>query len=267
LPDGNLEFIDRIDGQVKLRGFRTELGEIEAVLKQHAGVRDAVVAVRDEPTWDRRLVAYIVPAFQRGRGERGLSHHQPNDEDIPAPTGAGFHEDLVPKLREFLRQQLPEYMVPSAFVLLDAVPLTTSGKVDRAALPAPSSSRPSVREAFVAPRTDVEATLAAIGAELLGVDRISVYDSFFNLGGHSLMATRFVSRIRSEFEIDLPLRVVFEKPTIAELAVAVVQQRAAQVADSALTELLGEIEHMSEDTAKSILAARQGLSGKEHSDA
>jgi acyl carrier protein len=126
-------------------------------------------------------------------------------------------------LRSYLKERLPEYMVPSAFVLLDALPLTPSGKMDRRALPAPSTARPALGAAYVAPRTAVEELLAGIWAEVLGLERIGIHDSFFELGGHSLLATQVVARVRDAFRIDLPLRSLFEAPTVANLALAVTQ--------------------------------------------
>ncbi len=197
LPDGAVEFLGRIDGQVKLRGFRIEPGEIEALLARHPAVAEAVVLVREDAPGDRRLVAYVVP-----RGER------------PA---AG-------ELRQFLKQSLPDYMVPSAFVPMAALPLTPNGKVDRRALPAPDADR-APEEGFVAPRTPVEEVLAGLWAEVLGVERIGVHDSFFELGGHSLLATRLASRLRGVFGVELPLRTLFDRPTLAELAAAVGEAR------------------------------------------
>ena len=190
--DGNIEFLGRIDHQVKVRGFRIELGEIEAVLGQHPDVQNGVVVAREDIPGDKRLVAYVVP------------------EDETAPS--------VEELRSFLRQTLPEYMVPSAFVTLEAMPLSPSGKVDRRALPAPEGIRPELEREYVAPRNETEEKLAAMCAELLGVDRVGVYDSFFDLGGHSLLATQFISRVRDAFQVELPLRSLFEHPTVDELA-------------------------------------------------
>ncbi|MBW4570586.1 MAG: amino acid adenylation domain-containing protein, partial [Tolypothrix carrinoi HA7290-LM1] len=189
LTDGNIEYLGRIDHQVKIRGFRMELGEIEAQLRQHPSVQLSVVIAK-EIVGDKRLVAYIVPLTQ------------------PAPT--------ISELRDFLHQQLPEYMVPSYFVMLDAMPLTPNGKVDRRALPEPGGQLESHN--FVAPRTPTEEMLAGIWASLLGIERVGVYDNFFELGGHSLLATQLISRVASTFAVDLPLRSLFEQPTVAALA-------------------------------------------------
>jgi amino acid adenylation domain-containing protein len=192
LPDANLEFLGRFDDQVKLRGYRIELGEIEAALREHPRIREAVVLARQDSTGEKRLVAYIVPDRE------------------PAPT--------VSEARAFLKERLPDYMVPSAFVTLDELPLTPNGKVDRRALPAPDQARPDVEAAYVAPRTPAEEVIAGIWSQVLGVERVGVYDNFFELGGHSLLATQVISRVRGAFQVEAPLRSLFEGPTVAELA-------------------------------------------------
>ncbi|MCA1566086.1 MAG: non-ribosomal peptide synthetase, partial [Acidobacteria bacterium] len=199
LEDGRIEFVGRIDQQVKIRGFRIELGEIEVALSQHPSVSEVVVTAREDMPGDRRLVAYVV-----------------SDRE-PAPT--------TTELRSFLLERLPEYMIPPAFVLLGELPLTTNGKVDRKALPAPEQARPDVREAFVAPRTPLEQKLADIWCEVLGVERVGVHDDFFDLGGHSLLATQVISRVRETFQINLPLRVLFESPKVETLA-GIIEQSA-----------------------------------------
>jgi amino acid adenylation domain-containing protein len=186
---GEIEYLGRLDFQVKLRGFRIELGEIEAVLSRHPGAREAVVVLRPS---EQRLVAYVVPAEQVTANE----------------------------LRGFLRERLPDHMVPAAFVLLEALPLSPNGKIDRRLLPAPEA-RADGDEPYLAPRTPVEEVLAAVWSEVLGIDRIGVRDSFFDLGGHSLLATRVISRVRTTLGVELPLRTLFEAPTVARLAAAV----------------------------------------------
>ncbi|RKH54152.1 non-ribosomal peptide synthetase, partial [Corallococcus llansteffanensis] len=194
LADGNIEFLGRADTQVKLRGFRVELGEIESVLGKHPAVRTAVVLLREDP---RRLIAYVV-----------------------AP------EDTTSvQLRDFLREQLPEYMVPAAFVVMDALPLTPNGKVDRKALRTPDGAQEAAH--FVAPRTPTEELLAQVWAQVLGVTRVGAEDNFFDLGGHSLLATQAMSRVRSAFGVELPLRALFEAPTVAKLAERVQQASTA----------------------------------------
>ena len=190
--DGSLEFLGRRDSQVKLRGFRIELKEIETVLRQHPAVWETVVLAREDGPGEKRLVAYVV-----GDSER-------------TPT--------ISELYRFLRDKLPEYMVPSSFVMLKALPLMPNGKVDRRVLPAPDQARPELGGAFVAPSTPVEAKLASIWAQVLGIEKVGVTDNFFELGGHSLLATRLFSRLRQVFQIELPLHLLFEAPTVAGLA-------------------------------------------------
>ncbi|HBB30918.1 MAG TPA: hypothetical protein DDZ80_13165 [Cyanobacteria bacterium UBA8803] len=191
LPDGNIEFLGRIDNQVKIRGFRIELGEIEAVLAQVASVRETVVIAREDLPGDKRLVAYIV---------------------------AQEPEPIIDELRRLLKQKLPDYMVPSAFVLLEALPLTPNGKVDRHALPAPDISKESFAEKFVAPRTSTEEIIANIWAEVLRLARVGIHNNFFELGGNSLLATQVISRLQKAFSLEMPLRMLFETPTVAGLS-------------------------------------------------
>jgi amino acid adenylation domain-containing protein len=190
LPAGELEFRGRTDHQVKVRGFRVELGEIEAALRRLAGVRDAAVVVREE-----RIVAYVVPA-----GE-------------PAPSAM--------ELRAGLKELLPDYMVPAAFVTLEALPLTPSGKIDRRALSAmaaPSVARPALDPDSARPRHPMEELLAGIWSDLLGAIDVAPHDSFFDLGGHSLLATRMISRVRTVLGVELPMRAIFDQPTLAGFA-------------------------------------------------
>jgi len=189
LPDGNIEFIGRIDNQVKIRGFRIELGEIEATLTQHPNLREAVVVVREDSTGDKRLVAYIVAKEQVA----------------------------VSVLRTFLKTKLPDYMVPSAFVFLDAIPLTPNSKINRRGLPEPDASSFG-SYATITPRTPTEELLAAIWAEVLGLEKVGIEENFFEIGGHSLKAMQAISRIGDTFSVELPLKKLFQLPTIAELA-------------------------------------------------
>ncbi|MEM1206468.1 MAG: amino acid adenylation domain-containing protein, partial [Acidobacteriota bacterium] len=190
--DGTLLFRGRVDQQVKVRGFRIEPGEIESALLRHDAVHDAVVVARVDGA-DTRLVAYFVAA-------------------------EGHDDPSLPQLREALAADLPDYMVPAAFVSLDALPMTPSGKVDRRALPAPDASALGSGVPHVAPRTPIESALRDLWVELLGHDRIGVHDDFFQLGGHSLLVGRLVTRVRKEMRVELPLVAVFENPTLAELA-------------------------------------------------
>ena len=192
LPGGEIEFLGRIDDQVKIRGYRIELGEIEATLGQHAGIQQAVVLAREDSPGDRRLVSYAVAA--------------------PGSTPSASD------LRTFLLQRLPEYMVPSIFVSLESLPLTANGKLDRKALPAPDQTRPDLSETIAPPRTPIEEILASIWAEVLKLDEVGIHDNFFHLGGHSLLAIQVISRMRNNFRMDLPVRTLFEAPTIAQLA-------------------------------------------------
>src|SRR5690606_8379588 len=193
--DGTLEFAGRADDQVKVRGYRIELGEIEAVLGRHEALRQVAVVLREDAPGDKRLVAYVV-----AHGE--------------APR------DLVERLRGHVRASLPQYMEPSAFVVLEALPLTPNGKVDRKALPAPEGAA-MPRGEYVAPRTPAEEIVAGIWAEVLKLERVGVHDDFFELGGHSLLATQVVSRVRQALEVELPLQELFGAATLAELAARV----------------------------------------------
>ena len=191
LFDGNIEYRGRRDNQLKLRGFRIELGEIEAVLASHPAVHQAVVTARDDERGNRQLLAYVVP-----------------EGEAPATN----------ELRAHLTRKLPNHMIPAAFVLLEEWPLTASGKVNRLALPLPGVYQPAAREDFVAPRTATEEILASVWAEVLEVPDVGVSDDFFALGGHSLLLARIASRIRESFQLELPLRALFEAPTLAALA-------------------------------------------------
>lgn len=186
-PDGSIEFLGRLDHQLKIRGYRIEPGEIEAALQSHPGVKTAVVAARQE-----RLEAYILPG-------------QP-----PVPTAA--------ELRAFLKQKLPDYMIPGQFIPLAALPLTPNGKIDRRGLPvAPASQPPD----SVLPQNPLEKAIALVWADVLDLRQVGLHENFFDLGGHSLLATRLITQLRQVFNIDIPLRCIFEAPTVAEFATAV----------------------------------------------
>lgn len=188
-PNGEISFLGRIDEQVKIRGYRIELNEISAVLKAQPNVRAAVVSAREDTPGDKRLVAHVVPA----------AGAQPNERS----------------LRDAIRQRLPDYMEPSAFVWLKSLPLTSNGKIDRAALPAPEFTRD---EQFLAPQTEIEERLAAIIIDVLKLPRVSVHDDFFHLGAHSLLGAQIVARVRDAFGVELKLLDVFDAPTVAELS-------------------------------------------------
>ena len=197
LEDGAIEYLGRTDDQVKIRGFRIELGEIESVLLGHPDVQEAAVIVREDTPGDKRLAAYV----GRTNGSLNVSH-----------------------LREYLLDRLPGYMLPSAFMIVESLPLTPNGKVDRKALPAPDGNWLQ-EDTYVAPRNPIEQGLAEIWSEVLHIERIGVHDSFFEMGGHSLMATQVMSRIRNTFQTELPLRVLFESPTVAGLSDAMSRSR------------------------------------------
>ncbi|MDV2992203.1 MAG: Tyrocidine synthase 3 [Chroococcidiopsis sp. SAG 2025] len=190
LPDGNIEFLGRIDHQVKIRGFRIELGEVEAVLSQHPEVKDTVVVAREDEPGDRRLVAYVVLHSQQA---------------------------IASQLRGFLEKKLPQYAIPNHFVILEALPLLPNGKVNRQILPAPDPASAELKPDTAA-RTPVQQLLAAIWGDVLKLERVGIHDNFFQLGGHSLLATQVIARVRSAFEIELPLRYLFESPTIAKFS-------------------------------------------------
>ncbi|HEX8650844.1 MAG TPA: amino acid adenylation domain-containing protein, partial [Pyrinomonadaceae bacterium] len=196
LPDGQIEFLGRVDHQVKVRGYRIEPGEIEAALTRHPQVREAVVLARENLPGDKRLVAYVIAEETEQPGQR--------------LTTSG--------LRQHLKQELPEHMVPSTFVRLERLPLTPNGKLDRRALPAPEQSRAELDQDYVAPRTPTEELVVSIWAEVLGIEEVGAHDNFFELGGHSLLATRLISRVSEAFRVELPVRKVFESPTVAGLA-------------------------------------------------
>jgi hypothetical protein len=203
LPDGNIEYLGRLDDQVKVRGFRIELGEIESVIGAHPSVSQVLVLVR-EVSGEKRLVAYVV-----------------------LREGARFG---VSELREVARTRLPEYMVPSELVCLESFPLTANGKVDRRALPVPDGTRPDLESGFVAPRTAVEELLAGIWSEVLGVDRVGIHDNFFELGGNSLAAIRLAARVREKVGHGVELRTMLDRPTVAGLAEALGPDVATRVA-------------------------------------
>jgi len=190
-PDGEVEFVARADSQVKIRGFRIELGEIEAALARHPAVREAVVIARPGPGGEKRLVAYVVP-----------------------------HGDLPPasELQDSLRERLPEYMVPPAWVELARLPLTPNGKLDRRALPEPEAARPGLAASYVAPRNEVEAAIAEIWREVLQLEQVGVHEKFFHLGGHSLLLVRVHARLRERFGQELSMMDLFKYPDISSLA-------------------------------------------------
>ncbi|MDB9319491.1 non-ribosomal peptide synthetase [Nodularia spumigena] len=220
LPDGNIEFIGRIDNQVKLRGFRIELAEIEAVLNQHPDIQQVVVIAREDEPGKKLLVAYLVA-----------------QDNVPTPSS----------LRNFLKSKLPDYMIPAAFVFLENLPLTPNGKINRRALPIPDHTQRILEVDFVPPSTDTEKELADIWQEVLKLKQVGINDNFFELGGHSLLATQAISRLREVFALDFPLRYLFENPTIAELAQKVIEQQIEQAENDELARILAEVDQLSEE--------------------
>ncbi len=222
LPDGNVEFLGRIDDQVKIRGYRIELGEVEAAVTAHPAVRQAAVTAAGEDPASRRLVAYVV-----------AGNPVPTDDD----------------LRTFVQQTLPDYMVPSAFVVLDELPLTRSGKLDRAGLPAQEELTARSNVPFAAPRGALEALVARTWSDVLGLEQVGIHDNFFDLGGHSLMVTQVVARLRDACRVALPLQSVFESPTVAELATAIARAQA----EDGTAALLSEVEGLTDEEARRLL--------------
>jgi len=215
LPDGQIAFLGRVDEQIKIRGFRIEPAEIVKVLSEHSGIQTSAIVAREVEPGDKQLVAYFVPSAKT------------------QPTHA--------ELRNFIAGRLPEYMVPAIFVKLETLPLNSNGKVDRAGLPAPSADNTLHDSTFIAPRTPVEERLAAMLASLLGLDRVSVEDNFFLLGGHSLLGTQLIARIRDAFRVDLSLRALFDAPTISQLTERIEAQ------------LVAKLEAMSEEEVECLL--------------
>jgi acyl carrier protein len=246
LSDGRIDYEGRIDHQVKIRGYRIELNEIEEVLMQHPRVRDAVVLAHSERTGVTRLVGYVVSEDQLLTG------------DI---------------LRSYVREQLPGFMVPSALVFLDEMPLSPNGKVDQRVLPLPDWTSMTAERVYVAPRTPEEEQLAQIWSEVLGVTQVSMTDNFFEIGGHSLLATQVVSRVREAFETELPLTKLFENPTVETLAAALAEHLAGPGEGSSsgsqkithenqsLEQQLADLDQLSEDEVKALVEMELQLIG------
>jgi len=216
LPDGCLECLGRKDSRIKIRGFRVDIVAVEVTLADHPQVSEAAVVARQTQTTDTRLIGYLVP-----RGD-------------PPPTATS--------LRGFMADRLPDYMVPSTFVVLNEIPRTATGKIDRRALPDPGQSRPHLATPYAAPRTPVETELARIWAEVLSMVPVGIYDNFFDLGGHSLGATRVVSQVLKKFQLEIPLRSLFESPTVAEMAAVITRSQANKLDEAELNRILAELE-------------------------
>jgi amino acid adenylation domain-containing protein len=227
LPDGCLVHLGRKDFQMKIRGYRIEIAEIEMALLDHVAIEEAVVRLWESRPGDQRLVAYLVHT-----GQKGLT---------------------VTELRRFLKEALPTYMIPSTFVMLDHLPLTPNGKLDRRALPAPDRVRPALDNPYVAPRTPMEETLAEIWARVLDLDQIGINDNFFELGGHSLLATQVISRVINTFRVKVPLRSLFQAPTVADMAVVIVQNQVEKAESKDIDHMLTELETLSDEEARRVL--------------
>jgi hypothetical protein len=214
-----------------MRGFRVELGEIETALRSHSEIRESAVLLREDAPGKKRIVGYAIA--QSGK------------------------KPAIHELHVFLKKKLPDYMVPSAIVMLDAFPLTPNGKIDTRALPAPADARAQLGVTYVRPRTPAEETLAEIWRTVLSLDRVGIHDNFFELGGHSLLAIRVMARMQDAFHTTLPLRTLFERPTVEELALAITQKGLEKKFDQAdLTGMLTELESISEEEATELLGTK-----------
>ena len=235
-PDGCLEHLGRKDSQVKVSGYRIEIAEVETALLALDAIKEAVVVAREDRSGDQQLVAYLVPKKQ------------------PGPTVTTF--------QRVLRGRLPDYMIPSAFVLLDALPLTPTGKVDRRALPARLPTRPELDTPFVSPRTPLEEALAGIWAEILGLDQVGIHDNFLDLGGNSLRAIQVIPKVLNTFKVEVPLRTLLEASTVADMAVVIRQNQAEKAGQEALARMLADVEACSDEEAQHLL--EQELRGKKY---
>jgi amino acid adenylation domain-containing protein/non-ribosomal peptide synthase protein (TIGR01720 family) len=230
--DGNLEFLGRTDNQVKVRGHRIEMAEVETALLVYPAIKEAAVIASHDEAGGKRLLAYLV-------GKEGDSF------------SAG-------ELRDYLCSKLPDYMVPSAFITLDRLPLTPSGKLDRRALPQSDGARPEFENQYVPPRTPVEEAVASIWAEVLGLDRVGVHDDFFELGGHSLLATKVISKTRYIFKIELPLQTLFERPTVENLSLAIIANEPKPGQAEKIALILKKVKGMSADERDRLLEEKRG---------
>ncbi|MBD1924288.1 amino acid adenylation domain-containing protein [Microcoleus sp. FACHB-831] len=229
LPNGEIKYLGRIDHQVKIRGIRIEIGEIEALINQYPAVADSVVIVREDSPGNQRLVAYVVSKT-----------------------------DITQEVRSFLKQHLPEYMIPAAFVQMEALPLTPNGKINRLALPASDNYRPEQESVFVAPQTQIEQEIAEIWTAVLSLDKVGIKDNFFDLGGHSLMATQLISRVKKNFGVDVSLPEFFKSPTIKDLAEIVETQILIKSNGAKIDELLDQMENLDEAEVQKLLSLTNG---------
>ena len=235
--DGFLFHLGRKDSRVKIRGFTVEPLEAELLLQRHPAVKAVAIVGRGLHADDQQLVAYCVPA----------------SDAAPAAD----------ELTQFMQASLPSHMVPSKFVMIDALPLTPNGKLDRQALPAPDTSRPKLRNPYLAPRNPVEANLMAIWGDILNIEQIGVTDNFFDLGGHSLAASQVICRVIEAFQLELPVKALFDAPTIVEMAAIVTQYHAKRASDVELAQMLSEVEAMTEEEAQKLLAGKDARSSSE----
>jgi acyl carrier protein len=241
LPDGGLLCLGRKDSQVKIRGHRVELTEIEMALMDLSSIKDAVVIAGPDRFKQQCIITYLVP------------------KGYPRPT--------VTELRRALGERLPEHMIPSIFMFLREFPLAPNGKLDRKSLPEPDHSRPELETPYGAPSTRFEIELANIWAEVLGLDRVGIHDNFFDLGGHSLTATRVVSQVIKKFQLEIPLQSLFVAPTVAEMAAVIEAHRGKKVGEADLERMLADLESLSDDEARRLIAEESGkLSRGEHRD-
>jgi acyl-coenzyme A synthetase/AMP-(fatty) acid ligase/acyl carrier protein len=227
LPDGFVIHLGRKDFMVKVRGYRVELGEVERALLEHPAVKEAAVVAWEREAGETYLAAYLV-----WRSDLNLR---------------------VDKVVAFLTKLLPDYMIPSTFMFLDSLPLT-NGKLDRRALPKPEGKRPELSRPYEPPGSDLERTLVAIWAEVLGIDRVGIRDNFFDLGGHSLLATQVISRVQEACQVEMPPQTLFERPTITDLALAITAIQAVEAQQTAASRILAELESLPEDEAKELVA-------------
>ncbi|HLG63736.1 MAG TPA: amino acid adenylation domain-containing protein [Ktedonosporobacter sp.] len=226
LSDGNMLYVGRSDQQVKIRGYRIELGEIENVLLQHPAIAESAVLAQEDASGDKYLVAYIVS----------------NQAILTAS-----------ELRQFLSHHLPEYMLPASYMFLEQFPVNSSGKINRRALPVPTRDRHDSAEAYVSPRTPLEEVLACVWSDVLHIERVGIYDNFFEIGGHSLRATQLVARLQDIFPVDLPLKHIFEHPTIASLAEALLQDEGQREMISMTAELFLMVTDLSDEKVEALL--------------
>ncbi|MGH7831208.1 MAG: non-ribosomal peptide synthetase, partial [Candidatus Binatia bacterium] len=238
LTDGCLLHLGRKDVFVKIRGYRVEIDEVETALLEFPGIKEAAVIALNNSSGNERLVAYTVPSMRPG----------PN----------------VSEMRHFLRQKLPSYMIPTAFVTLDALPLTDTLKVDRKALPQPNTGRPELATSYVAPTTAIEEELGDIWAEALALDQVGIRDDFFELGGHSLAATQVVSRVLKRFQLEIPLQCLFQAPTVAEMAQVIGESRAKGLGEDDLNRIISKLERLSDDEAEQLLSDPSKLLRTKH---